>query len=83
MIVGNKLDLVVENPKLRCVPQIEVQRFCKERDFLYFETSAKQGNNVKTSFEKLIEKIYNNSHKLQETETQELTIKNEQTKCCT
>lgn len=47
MIIGNKVDLVIENPKLRSVALNEVQRFCNERNLLYFETSAKKGTNVK------------------------------------
>ena len=29
MLIGNKLDLVIENPKLRCVSPKEVQGFCQ------------------------------------------------------
>lgn len=55
MLIGNKLDLIQENEEERKVPQQEVEDFCKKYNLLYSETSAKSGDNVKESFENLIE----------------------------
>ncbi|CAK92936.1 unnamed protein product (macronuclear) [Paramecium tetraurelia] len=63
MLVGNKLDLIQENPSNRCVSVNEVQQVCSKYNMIYYETSAKEGTNVKESFEQLIRKIY--EHKQQ------------------
>ena len=55
MLIGNKLDLVQENGDERKVQKQEVEDFCKKYNLLYGETSAKSGDNVKESFENLIE----------------------------
>lgn len=57
MVIGNKLDLVLEKPELRCIPEEEVQQVCTESNMLYQETSAKDGTNVKECFELLIRSI--------------------------
>lgn len=56
MVIGNKSDLLEEVP--RCVEEEEVRNLCSQRKILYNETSAKNGLNVKTSFEELIESIF-------------------------
>lgn len=55
MLVGNKSDLIEENPSLRKVPLELVTDFCRRNGVLYLETSAKSGINVKEAFENLIE----------------------------
>lgn len=55
MLIGNKLDLIQENPQERKVPKVDVELFCEKYNLLYNETSAKSGDNVKESFENLIE----------------------------
>lgn len=63
MLIGNKLDLIQENPSLRKIKSEEVRSFCKDLNLLYNETSAKTGDNIKESFEELIESnsFYKNS----------------------
>lgn len=63
LLIGNKYDLVEENPSERKVKIEEVQNFCKKNYLLYNETSAKTGFNVKESFEMLIESIHLESTK--------------------
>ena len=46
VLVGNKLDLEDE----RVVTQEEAYQFAEENDLLFFETSAKTGENVKKVF---------------------------------
>ena len=55
MLVGNKYDLVTENPSTRAVSRDEVERFIKQYNLNNMETSAKTGYNVKESFEFLVE----------------------------
>ena len=55
MLVGNKCDLVKENPDERQVTTKEAEDFAKSCGLLYNETSAKTGENVKEAFESLIE----------------------------
>ena len=55
MLIGNKLDLVEEDPQKRKINKNEVETFAKKNDLLYEETSAKSGLNVKESFEKLVQ----------------------------
>ena len=58
MLVGNKTDLAEQRSKLlphirRQVTEAEGQALAKELDMEYFETSAKDGTNVKQMFNKL------------------------------
>jgi Ras family len=55
MLIGNKQDLVQDNPDLRKVTEIEAQSFADKFKLLYSETSAKTGHNVKEAFEFLVE----------------------------
>ncbi|KAJ5077759.1 ras and ef-hand domain-containing protein [Anaeramoeba ignava] len=55
MIIGNKCDL--END--RKILQEDAEKFAKEHDILFMETSAKDGTNVEETFSKLMNKIYN------------------------
>lgn len=52
-LVGNKVDLVKE----RKITSEMVQAFLDKTKILYFETSAKSGENIDTVFDKLIDKI--------------------------
>ena len=64
MLIGNKVDLVQEKPSERKVKMEEVNAFCKMYNLLYNETSAKNGDNIKESFDELIEskQIYRIKH---------------------
>lgn len=55
MLIGNKIDLIQEKPSERKVKIEQVNSFCKQFNLLYAETSAKNGDNIKESFEELIE----------------------------
>lgn len=55
MLIGNKYDLVLENPSVRKVSTEEAIGFVKKYRLLYMETSAKTGYNVKEAFETLVE----------------------------
>ena len=43
VLIGNKLDLVKNNPSKRGVPQEKVRQFCRQRGVQYFETCAFDG----------------------------------------
>jgi len=58
MLVGNKLDLTIENPASRVISEKEARDFAAKNGLLYSETSAKTGQNVKEAFETLVENIY-------------------------
>ncbi|CAM0137775.1 Ras-related protein Rab-2A [Umbelopsis sp. WA50703] len=54
MVLGNKNDL----DSKRQVSREEAERFAKENDLFYLETSAKAANNVEEAFVKTTEDIY-------------------------
>ena len=52
MVLGNKSDLADD----RRVSNFDAKKFCQQNgNMLYFETSAKDGSNVESSFRELIE----------------------------
>ncbi|KRW98293.1 P-loop containing nucleoside triphosphate hydrolase [Pseudocohnilembus persalinus] len=53
MVIGNKLDLIEDKTHRRAVDLQQVNQFIQENKLLYAETSAKTGQNVKESFEKI------------------------------
>lgn len=55
-LVGNKID-VLENGEERKVAREEAERLAEEESLLYFETSAKTGENVNEVFLAIAEKI--------------------------
>ncbi|KAI9286147.1 ras family-domain-containing protein [Umbelopsis sp. AD052] len=55
MVLGNKSDL----DSKRQVTREEAERFARENDLFYLETSAKAANNVEEAFVKTTEDIYN------------------------
>ena len=63
VLVGNKLDLVENNPKLREVSRQEAETFAFLNHFLFFETSAYYQNSYKI-FDDLIQTIYNEKRKI-------------------
>lgn len=54
ILVGNKLDLVEKDESKRAVAKEEIENFVGSNNFVYIETSAKTGTNVKNLFEKSI-----------------------------
>jgi Rab family protein len=63
-IVGNKCDLIEENPKRREVSTEEGREFARKNKTLFFEISAKNNNNVVECFEELLQQIYNTRRKM-------------------
>ena len=62
-IVGNKCDIIVDNPKRREVSVEEGKEFARKNKTLFFESSAKNNNNVTECFEELLQQIYNTRRK--------------------
>ena len=58
-IVGNKCDLIEGYPNRREVSTEEGKAFAKKNRTLFFETSARNNNNVTECFEELLQQIYN------------------------
>jgi small GTP-binding protein len=56
ILVGNKSDLEDE----REVTEEEIEKFCNLNNFVYYETSAKTGDNVESLFDELAERLYFN-----------------------
>jgi GTPase SAR1 family protein len=61
ILVGNKIDLCENDPSMRKVPKAEAEKFSNENGVLFVESSAEACNNVRESFEVLLQKIYSNS----------------------
>ena len=57
-IVGNKLDIVKNNPKLREVSTEEGQKFSQKNRTLFYEMSAKKFDDINSCFEVLVRRIY-------------------------
>jgi len=57
MLIGNKSDLVKDNPSARKVSEHEAREFAQKYGLMYHETSAKTGKNVKEAFSDLLEAI--------------------------
>lgn len=57
MAVGNKLDIVNENPSARKVDAEAVKSWCMSQDLLHHEASAKTGDNVHAVFMSIGEEI--------------------------
>ena len=62
-IVGNKCDLIESFPNRREVTYEEGMTFAKKNKTLFFETSARDNNNVTECFEELLQQIYNTRRK--------------------
>lgn len=60
-IVGNKLDLTIENETGRRIKFEEGEKYSKERNMSYFETSAKSAENVDKVFNELAIEIFNSN----------------------
>ena len=57
VIVGNKIDL--EN---RVVQDIDIEKFCADKNYKFFTTSAATGENINECFEYIINKAYENKY---------------------
>ncbi|CAO1620745.1 unnamed protein product [Parajaminaea phylloscopi] len=58
VLVGNRSDLVEEEPERRKVTEQEARDWAKEEGILFLETSAKTGKNVQPAFEQCITEIH-------------------------
>ena len=70
ILAGNKAD--IEDDK-REVSREEAENYANLNNFLYFETSAKSGLNIKEVFNKLYEDIFNLNKKLTDRKNIQLT----------
>ena len=63
ILIGNKIDLVEQ----RVVPKIKGEQFAKDNNIIFFESSAKSGENVEISFfnlgEQIVEQNYTEDNK--------------------
>ena len=59
MLVGNKLDLVIEDKDKREVPFEVAEHFAKEENHMFIEVSAHTNKSVNEAFENLLEEIQN------------------------
>lgn len=57
-LVGNKLDLVEDDPEKRAVSIEDALEYCKDENLLFKEVSAKTGSNIKEVFQTIGEKLY-------------------------
>ena len=62
-LVGNKSDILDNNPNKREVDFDEGKSFAMKYNMIFFETSAKNSFNVDNCFEELLQKIYNEKRK--------------------
>jgi hypothetical protein len=58
-LIGNKVDIVEQNPNLREVNYDEAFRYANENNLIFYETSAFSDFKITESFEDLINSIYN------------------------
>lgn len=63
-LVGNKLDLVDKDPRLREISREEAEIFARENKMLFFETSAYNSSNINEAFEELLQTIYTERRKI-------------------
>ena len=79
-MVGNKIDLLNiqgENSN-RAVKEAELQNLCKRENLLYFEASAKTGENIHEIFQKLGQKIPYPQKCTRQNSNHDLTITDDQ-----
>jgi Ras-related protein Rab-5C len=58
IFLGNKIDILKSNESLRDVEIDDVEEYIKDSNFLFFEVSAKTGQNIFESFDIITEKYY-------------------------
>ncbi|GIX63296.1 Ras-related protein, putative [Babesia caballi] len=59
VLVGNKIDLTIQDPAVRQVHRDQAAMFANEWNLHLFEASAVSGHNVKDVFEFLLQEIHN------------------------
>lgn len=63
VLVGNKIDLVEQDPSLRQVYHDVAQEFARQHGLHFVEASAVSGMNVRDAFEQLLEEVYSKAPK--------------------
>ena len=58
IVIGNKIDLEEREVKFE-----DAQLFCKDKNYPYFETSAKNGTNIDEAMRSLVKEIINKNNK--------------------
>ena len=58
VLIGNKLDIVKEDPSERKVRVEEAQEYARSNGMLFKETSAIQNENIEESFKSLLEEVH-------------------------
>ena len=76
IIIGNKIDL----EDMRDISKDIANKFAKENNFKYFETSAKTGEGVDEAFRDLVNQILANSDKNEEAAKERKSVKIEENK---
>jgi len=71
IIIGNKIDL----EDMRVISKDIANKFAKENNFKYFETSAKTGEGVDEAFRDLVNQILANSDKNEEATRERKSVK--------
>ena len=56
-LAGNKADLVADNPDKRAIATADAEAYAQSAGLLFFETSAKTGNNVEELFTAIAQKL--------------------------
>jgi small GTP-binding protein len=77
-IVGNKTDLEAG----RVVPEAEGREWSEERNYRFFETSAKTGQNIGTLFEEMCETIVTQKRLLMRGRTTNVAVTPKSQPCC-
>ena len=77
IIIGNKIDL----PK-RVVSKETAEKYAKENNFHYYETSAKTGDGVDNAIKEIARKVINNGGKKNGKDILRLSKVEKKSKCC-
>ena len=80
-LVGNKCDLKGEED-VEIVPEEEIVKLSREFDIPYFEASAKSNINIRSSFKKLAEEIYQRNKSRVQQEAQGVNLRQSKNFAC-
>lgn len=58
LLIGNKYDLIINDPSKREVSEREIDAFANEHGIFHRKTSALTGHNVSESFQLLIDSLF-------------------------